>query len=277
MRDMGLSEKITYSTVLIRCQYGDGAQGTGTGFIINLCHDKEKHTYVPVIITNSHVVKDSTKTTFEFCTSDSKGEPIDSESLQFVYNGNKWIHHPDESVDLQCLPLAPLLVEAKERNMHIFYIPLNADIIPDSEKLNDLEAIEDVIMIGYPIGLSDTHNHKPITRRGITATHPKNNYQGKKETLLDMACYPGSSGSPIFILNQGSYHSRNGIILGNRIYLLGILYGGPQFDAQGILNFSVLPNAPTPIVSIPMNLGVMIKAERILEFEKLFPQEENHE
>lgn len=277
MRDMGLSEKITYSTVLIRCQYGDGTQGTGTGFIINLCCDKEKHTCVPVIITNSHVVENSTKTILEFCKFDNDGDPIYTESIQFVYNGNAWIHHLDKSIDLQCLYLIPIVNEIKKMNMHIFYIPLDTDLISDSEKLNSLEAIEDVIMIGYPIGLSDTHNHKPITRRGITATHPKNNYQGKKETLLDMACYPGSSGSPIFILNQGSYHSRNGIIWGNRIYLLGILYGGPQFDAQGILNFSVLPNAPTPIVSIPMNLGVMIKAERILEFEMLFPQEENHE
>ena len=35
--EMTLSEKITYSTVLIRATYSDGSYSTGTGFIINLC------------------------------------------------------------------------------------------------------------------------------------------------------------------------------------------------------------------------------------------------
>ena len=124
-------------------------------------------------------------------------------------------------------------------------------------------------MIGYPIGLSDQYNHKPIVRRGITASHPRKNYQGKKETLLDMACFPGSSGSPVFILNQGSFTTPTGISIGNRIYLLGILYGGPQYDATGVLQFANLPNMPVPVTSIPANLGVMIKSERLLEFENI--------
>lgn len=32
----------------------------------------------------------------------------------------------------------------------------------------------------------------------------------------------------------------------------------------------ILPNVPVPVTRIPINLGIMIKAERVLEFENLF-------
>lgn len=264
---MTFSEMITYSTVLIKCQYTDGTSGSGTGFIINLCTDKEREQCVPVIITNNHVVENSIKTIFEFCKADDAGNPIDTESISFIYNGNEWIRHFDKDVDLRCLFLAEALNELRTRGINVFYIPLETNLIPNKEKLSEFSAIEDVVMVGYPIGLSDTYNHKPIVRRGITSSHPKKDYQGRKETLLDMACYPGSSGSPVFILNQGSFTAPDGVVIGTRIYLLGVLYGGHQFNARGILQFANLPNIPVPVMQIPVNLGLMIKAERILEFE----------
>ncbi len=33
--NMSISEMLTYSTVLINCQYADGSVGSGTGFFIN--------------------------------------------------------------------------------------------------------------------------------------------------------------------------------------------------------------------------------------------------
>lgn len=269
---MTLAEMITYSTVLIKCDYSNGTSGSGTGFIINLCHNKETGTCVPVLITNNHVVENSVKTVFEFCKADENGNPIDTIPFSFTYTGNAWIHHPNKDVDLRCLFLAEALNKLREANTKIFYIPLETDIIPTKQNLSDLSAIEDVVMIGYPIGLSDTYNHKPIIRRGITSSHPKKDYQGRKETLLDVACYPGSSGSPVFILNQGTYTTPQGVCVGTRIYLLGILYGGHEFNARGVLQFANLPNAPVPVTHIPINLGLMIKAERILEFETMIKE-----
>lgn len=266
---MTLAEMITYSTVLIKCDYADGTSGSGTGFIINLCHNEETSTCVPVLITNNHVVENSVKTIFEFCQADENGNPLDTVPFSFTYTGNDWIHHPNKDVDLRCLFLAEALNKLRETNTKLFYIPLETSIIPDEQKLADLSAIEDVVMVGYPIGLSDTYNHKPILQRGITSSHPRKDYQGKKEILLDIACYPGSSGSPVFILNQGAYSTSAGVSVGTRIYLLGILYGGHEFNARGVLQFANLPNIPVPVINIPINLGVMIKVERILEFETI--------
>lgn len=185
MNKMSLSEMITYSTVLIHCKYSNGESGSGTGFIIDLCPNKENNTCVPAIITNDHVVANSIETVFEFCCADENGKPIDDKSCKIILRGdNTWLHHPDSSVDLRCLGLADLLRELKKNNTKIFYIPLETNLIPKHKNLDELSAMEDVVMIGYPIGLSDTYNHKPIIRRGITASHPKKDYQGKKRPYL---------------------------------------------------------------------------------------------
>lgn len=267
---MSLSEMITYSTVLIRCKYKDGTSGTGTGFIMDLCKDNEKNKSIPVIITNKHVVENNIECTFEFCLADSEGNPIDKEVHGVKYDNVEWIMHPNQDVDLCCLPLTQVLNLFNEKSIRIFYIPLETELIPTPDKVAQFSALENIVMIGYPIGLSDNYNHKPIIRRGSTATHLKNNYQGKNDFLVDMACFPGSSGSPIFILNEGSYQIGNTLYAGSRILLAGILYAGPQYSASGIISFSNLPNVPVPIVNIPTNLGIAIKSSEILEFEKIF-------
>jgi len=44
-------------------------------------------------------------------------------------------------------------------------------------------------MIGYPSGLWDTKNNLPIVRKGITATTPYFDYNGKREFLVDIAAF----------------------------------------------------------------------------------------
>jgi hypothetical protein len=112
----------------------------------------------------------------------------------------------------------------------------------------------------------------PIFRKGITATHPNLNYEGRDEFLIDAACFPGSSGSPVFLYNMGSYADRQGgTVIGTRIALLGILYAGPQFTVKGEIVVSPIPTQmkPVPISRIPTNLGIVIKAKQILEFKPI--------
>jgi hypothetical protein len=266
---MSISEMVTYSTVLIRSEYRDKTIGQGTGFIMNLCLRPETQEGIPVIITNKHVVRNSVVNVFEFCTQDSEGQPLDTKSFGIKYMEAPWINHPNADVDLCCLPVVPILGQIPP-TVKIFYIPMGMDIIPSASVLEELTALEEIVMVGYPTGLSDIYNHKPIIRRGVTATHVKNNYQGKNDFLVDIACFPGSSGSPILILNQGGYITQKGIVAGNRVVLLGVLHSGPQYTRTGILTFANLPNMPTPVTEIPMNLGVAVKASEILAFESIF-------
>ena len=150
----------------------------------------------------------------------------------------------------------------------------NKKHIPSNEELIKLSTIEDIVMVGYPNGLWDKKNNRPIFRRGVTATHPYYNYDDKKEFLVDIACYPGSSGSPILIANEGMYYDKSSgsLIAQDRIFLLGVNYA--VFIQEQNWNIKQI-NIPTATLlmnqtTIPINLACIIKAERILELETSF-------
>ena len=97
------------------------------------------------------------------------------------------------------MPIEHILDEAEATDRTPYFPSLQKAMIPSSTDLEGLAAIEDVIMIGYPIGLLDSHNNLPVARKGITATDPVKDYEGRKEFMIDLACFPGSSGSPVFL------------------------------------------------------------------------------
>ena len=136
-------------------------------------------------------------------------------------------------------------------------------MLPKASDKKSISAIEDVYMIGYPNGLWDNVNNKPIIRKGITATNFNFDYQGEKEFLIDMACFPGSSGSPIVLINTEAE------IMTRKLMLLGVLYAGPQHIIEGTLELTHNRKIKTTS-NIPNNLGYVIKSERIIELEQLF-------
>lgn len=154
-----------------------------------------------------------------------------------------------------------------------FIYAYNKEYLADKEKLESLSGIETITMIGYPNGIWDKTNNIPVIRQGISASHPKLNYNRKAEVLIDCSCFPGSSGSPILVFNPGGHTTKEGHFdMKGRLILLGVLYAGPQYQADGKIvarPISTLPNLFT-LTSIPLNLGYVIKSEKILDFDSLF-------
>lgn len=69
----------------------------------------------------------------------------------------------------------------------LFYIAFDVSTLPDRKLLDDVSALEDIIMVGYPNGIWDEKNNKPIFRKGITATDNKNKLQDiKKDYKLNL-------------------------------------------------------------------------------------------
>jgi len=169
------------------------------------------------------------------------------------------------------MPIAPLLLEATAKGQSFFYVSLDPSLLPNEAELADLGTLEDVLMIGYPNGLWDSTNNMPIFRRGVTATHPNIDYEGRREFLIDAACFPGSSGSPVFLYNATGWINRSGGIVmgGTRVKLLGVLYAGPQHTATGEVQIVTVPTQQRAIAvsTIPNNLGLVIKASRLVELD----------
>lgn len=126
-------------------------------------------------------------------------------------------------------------------------------------------------MIGCPNGIHDAVNAIPIVRRGITATPYSSNYSGKEDFMIDIACFQGSSGSPIFMSSQYKFdRSKNLTEIGaSRFHLLGVLYQGPLQQVTGEI---VLSKNPMFQFSSMLHLGIALKASRILELEDYISQ-----
>lgn len=272
--NLSLSEKLTYSTIRIECYDKNGNCSTGTGYFFNFKENKETGTHIPTIVTNKHVIQNASIGKLIFSTS-KNWEPLNNKhhTITITDFEKAWTFHNSLDVDLCCMPIAQLLEDTKKKNIELFYISLSTSNLPTEEDLADLTALEEVIMIGYPNGIWDSYNNKPIIRKGITATHPVLDYNNKKEFVIDMACFPGSSGSPVFLLSEGSYSSKksgNFVIGGSKFFLLGTLYAGPQHNVIGQIMTVPISNKPITFSTIPNNLGFVIKHDRLLELESQF-------
>lgn len=271
MNDLSVSEKLAFSTTRIVCDENNDS-ATGTGFFFNFSKE-ESDVFLPAIVTNKHVVNNSQRGKFQLPTANEEDKPeLGKYSTVEVEDfSNKWINHPNPSIDLCILPLLPIL-ESKGLRQKASPVYLDPSLIPSKEQSDELTAIEDIIMIGYPNGIWDPANNQPLIRKGITATHPNMDYKNNKEFMIDAACFPGSSGSPVIILNRGSYSDKSGgITLGTRILLLGILYAGPQHITTGEIKIQKVPvkEKAFAVSKIPNNLGNVIKSSELLKFEEV--------
>ena len=267
------AEQLAHSTVRIECDLATGAVSTGTGFFYSLNRNGDQH--VPVIVTNKHVVAGAMNGRFLLTLQTADGEPEVGtfKAFQLDQFQQRWVPHPDPSVDLCVMPIAPLLIDAQKTNTKFFFIPMDKTLIPTREEVDDLLGLENVTMVGYPNGLWDRVNNLPIFRKGVIATDYKRDWNGKKEFLIDAACFPGSSGSPVLLFDVGGYQTRKGTFMGGgRAKLLGVLYAGPQHTVEGEIKIVLVPTQQkaVSVAGIPNNLGVIIKAEQLNAFEGMF-------
>jgi hypothetical protein len=257
-----IAEKLLYTTARIICSKS-AHQKSGTAFFYNFPTTTDE--VVPVLITNKHVVENTTKTEFIFHTFDGS-EKSPSGRFSVTIGGNPWFGHPSPDIDLCALPLA-IIQKAIDRKP--FYIAL--DRVTADEDLKKLDAVEEILMIGYPNGLWDSVNNYPLIRRGITASHPGVDFllegKGPAVTVIDMACFPGSSGSPVFVYNAGTYSDKAGnTSIGSRAIFIGVLFSGPVLHQDGTITIKDIPTAATPVAEMQLmiNLGYILKPREIL-------------
>lgn len=274
-KQLSVQENISHLTAKIETQDAAGNNYSGTGFFFDLKLDNQK--VVPLLITNKHVVKNMVKGSFLFTEKTEDGDPILDKHFGINYEVDfekMWFMHPDNNVDLCALPINVLVNAASKLGHTLYYRTLNNGNIPNEEVAKDIDAIEDVLMVGYPNSLWDATNNLPIVRKGITATNYNVDYNGDKKFLVDMAVFPGSSGSPVFIFNKGAYTKKDGeVYLGSRFLFLGIVAEVFIKSLKGEIKVVPVPIANIKletVTDIPINLGIVIKAEKLLDFIPLF-------
>lgn len=216
-----LSTQLMYTTTPIFGMKVDGSQVSGTGFIFSIFEDNDKSKSIPVLITNYHVLENVVNGFIELSLGENN-MPVKGKSIRISFDSSV-VKNRLGGLDLIAIPLAETLNSLEKNNINVFYRTISNDIIPNESKVEELAALEQVTFIGYPSGLYDNHNKTSIIRQGITATPIWNDFKGEPIFLIDAGVFPGSSGSPVFIYNQGSYATKDGISIGNRILFVGIV------------------------------------------------------
>lgn len=246
----------------------------GTGYFY--LFEFEDGQQLPAIITNKHVIDGS-----NMLTAHLQIHPKDTEirndgssdgELKFTLNfesvHEQSVRHPDKDIDLCAIPVgglffgeAPLLPKGFTLKSTL----LNKRWQISREEVRQIRPIERILMVGYPNGLWDGVNNRAITRQGITASHPFLPWNGTRQFVVDVACFPGSSGSPIFRIQEGMVQSSSGFSPGVRLELLGTLWGGPTFSAEGKIIPTTIPTstAGIPLTQVMMNLGFVVPANAL--------------
>ena len=266
-----LFEELLFSTVQIQTSVSGGVS-SGTGFIFNYEYNSKSY---PFLISNKHVVAGAIDGHILFHL--AQGTEVD---LEHTYThpiknfSNQWFFHPDSEVDVAIMPIGSIIQQLSANNTEIFYRAVSNDIVPSSDTLDEIEAIEDVIIIGYPNGLYDTKHYLPIVRKGITATPVNIDFDERPQFIIDASIFPGSSGSPVFICNVGSFTKKgsNTLFAGKRVIFLGLVasvYTRSEFNK---LELITIPTQGVPMVksSQMLDLGVVFKASCVVNAIELF-------
>lgn len=248
-----ISTQLLYVTLPISVIKDKGNNEFGTGFLVNYQSSEDANSSIPLLITNWHVVKDADKINLRMSSANDAGMPISTDHINLELNAKDWVKYYDKELDLAVMLMGPVFNNLSTLGKKFFYRTISFNLFPDEKIIGDLAALEEVVFIGYPSGILDAYNLSPLIRRGITSTPVWRNYEGKPRFVIDAGVFPGSSGSPVFILNQGSYATKEGVAIGSRLYFLGVI--ATSFIRQEVGQQNTY-----------LGLGEVIKSNKVKEF-----------
>lgn len=216
----------------------------GTGCIVWHYGEPEKG----ILLTNKHIFTGRDSVLLRF---NKKPEYIDDDSIGFIrqvlylrqVGHNLWTAHPDSQVDLAGIPIQ---------------VDTLADVIiyPFSlfKPVWTVNEGDEILFLGFPLGLTGTRRNYPIVREGIVALKTDEGVEGKDVFLIDALVFRGNSGSPVFLKPVpvvGEDTVRVGIA-----YFIGIITAYLEVPKKGSSGVELTENS---------GLGMVVRAERVAE------------
>lgn len=267
-----IAEQLFFTTVRIDTLSATGMQGSGTGFFF--AHKVGGQDYA-FVVTNKHVVMGMREGSLSFLQGRNMLPTLGNGFRLSIQDWpQSWFGHPSPEIDIAICPFAPLEAHIKQQhNVNLFYRFVTSDTIPTPEQVAELDAVESVTFIGYPNGVWDSKNLLPVARRGTTASPIEVDFENTPRFLIDASVFGGSSGSPVFILNQGAFATKDGgTAIGSRFYFVGVI-AAVFFRTH--LNQIVPVPIPTQVQAMAqqqemIDLGIVFKARTVIETVEAF-------
>ena len=273
-----VAEQLLFSTVRIESIDENGIREVGTGLIFSFKSEEQENTVTDYIVTCKHVVEKGVSGCITFLTGNGENEAALGKTVRFTINNNFkdfWIGNSNENIDVAIFPLNELFHFFTQKGILIFCRKIENTLIPNQNTLQEIDALEEVLFIGYPWGLWDKVNNLPIFRKGITASPITIDFEGDKKFLIDASVFPGSSGSPVFLFNNGPYSVKSGLMNfgSKRLILLGIISETYSREIEGKMEYyskktrrnEKEEKIPVPITNQYLNIGIVFKSITIVE------------
>jgi len=193
-----LAVDLMHATVQLEQPLGDGTRTVGTGFLISdTGPDGRPRT---VLVTANHVFSGMPGATARIGYRISNADGSWSYSPQPLRIRDQaghelWTHHPSRDVAAIVITAPPEFAKAA--------VPKEYLASDETLTRNRVEAGDEMMALGFPRGLAANQAGFPILRSGHVASYPVVPAKIFPTFLLDFAVFPGNSGGPVFMTDQG--------------------------------------------------------------------------
>ncbi|MBL8066670.1 MAG: hypothetical protein JNM34_12565 [Chthonomonadaceae bacterium] len=199
--------QLLFATTLIECRKPGDIISYGTAFVFD--YEVEPGRDFPLLVTCGHTVTDSITGGYAFTVQgpdDGSGKRSlqlgKRVSIQFEDFSQSWFFHPDPNVDVAVQPLVPVIQRFQEAGYDPYTNSIPLSMCPSHAALGIVDVHEQVVFVGYPYGLQDERHSLPLVRTGFTASSFHICYNGLPGFYVDGHFHPGSSGSPVCIIDK---------------------------------------------------------------------------
>lgn len=262
MQVQSLLEQLLFTTVRITTM-GPGGDGLGTGFFYSADDAAGKKDLF--LVTNKHVVEGATGVDLHFIARGPDDKPVlgQEEAIGVGRADQSFVGHPDPAIDVSVMRIGDVVGGMMTIGKPVFWRSVDSSLVATPVVLDEFEPIEPVTFIGYPNGLFDNASLLPIARRGHSATPLVVDYEGKPIFLVDASVFPGSSGSPVFLVVPASAPDKHGNIT---------IGGGPRCVFLGVVAAVYQRSVPVlttgtgaGFVHDALDIGIVYKASAVEE------------
>lgn len=200
-----LSVDMIKATVQLEQGLGDGQRTVGTGFLIDApTPDGRPRT---ILVTADHVLEKmpTAQASIGYRFETQTGWRFDPQplSIRLPAGRQKWTRHPSQDV-------AVMEIKAP-REFARAAIPLSWLASEETFTQAKLGPGDEMLALGFPLGLSANQAGFPILRAGRVASYPLAPSAEFPTFLLDFSVFPGNSGGPIYV-NRDDTHFIAGLL-----------------------------------------------------------------
>jgi S1-C subfamily serine protease len=215
-----INEILAVVILIIQIQSGQPV-GTATGFFY-VRND------IIYLVTNRHVILDEEKGIKpDVLRVKLHVDPNDmTNNVDFdipLYSAilARWHVHPDYVT--KKIDIAVIEIDQKALRAGHFFKGLSTSNFLPKEYV--IQPGEDVMVIGFPRGLSDSTHNLPLIRNAMISSAYGVEFQGSPFFLIDANLHPGMSGSPVITKPKNTWPDNKGninILSGSPMYFLGV-------------------------------------------------------